>query len=317
MTITSLPADNRSTRSIPRSLIGLPLSCLIGRRGSSENGWTWLLVPRGPRPPRPPLQLPWRFLLAAVFLAALIGFSLLGLWLARSGSSGPADALSTPTPVEPATPVVAPPQAGPRFRLAVWSDVEKRWRFENLTAAASAYHEGEAIPFMLRIEAAGPGSSYALTIRYDCAHGLAHAFDFLTGYDRDRGSEPAQAPDGPRKPHPETLAVIPDDATTPYDDKETGRAFALWGGSILGMAGPFPQTPCDPGSGQRVYVLGLAAAQETVFLLWSGHLASAADWGEKAASSSPTPLRMRAEANDFTTPPIAVDPVGIQPPKVP
>ncbi len=297
------------------------MSRLIGRRGSSENGWTWLVVPDG-RPPRR-RRPPWRLLLASA--AALAAFAALGaglaVWLASSGGEGPADALpvvqspmaTTPAPGG-AFPV--PEGPGPFFRLAAWSDVEGAWKTGALPAAASGYREGDAVPFMLRIDKAQPGATYPLTIRYLCLEGQAHAFDYLSGYQPPvDGPQPALAPGGPGRAPPDSATAIGDDATIPYDDSQAARAFAVWGGTVPDASGPLPQTACgQEGPRDRVYILGITATRETAYLLWGAHLASAGDWGAGGgASSSAMPLAVQIEVHGLATVSISFDVGAVRP----
>ena len=273
----------------------------VGRRGSSDSGWSWSRPPSGPRRPPPPPLLP---LVGGGLIALLVGLALLVVWLTDSDSNSPAGAASTATPsataAPPATPspaATAPPTAvstppatppslppsptptpvlddqGALFRLAAWDGNE--WQF-NLTPEGAAYREGQAVAFLLRINRARPGATYPLTIRYDC-----RGFDFLTAYDRDAGSEPALASDGPGSPIVDSAAPIPDDPATAADDQEAG-SLNLWGGSLTRVDAPLPSTAC---TGEKSLSVGLSAAADTVFLMWAAQLSD-------TASDGGVPLRL-------------------------
>jgi hypothetical protein len=158
-----------------------------------------------------------------------------------------------------------------------------------------AYHEGEGVPFMLRIENAVPGTTYTFGIHYDCAHPGGNGYDFLSSYDRDRGVRPALHEDGPGTSVPDAALAIPDDPSILFDDGEYDRAFKLWGGSFASSAaGPSPDSLCLAERGQKLekmYTVALTAQTETVYLLWSGHLASDLDWevGNEAGSITGAP----------------------------
>jgi hypothetical protein len=202
----------------------------------------------------------------------------------------------------------APPQPGPsglgpapHFRLAQWSDTLATWRFGNLNPRNSAYREGERVPFMFSIENAIPGTDYTFSIRYDCAHRGVNGYDFLSSYDLDRGVAPALHEDGPRSSIPDASLVVPDDPSIPFDDAEGDRAFKLWGGAFSSSAvGPSPSDLCRPVRGQKaqkMYDVALTAQAETVYLLWSGHLASGLDWGQGkgAGSVNGAPYHMKLD----------------------
>ncbi|KKL49482.1 hypothetical protein LCGC14_2315090, partial [marine sediment metagenome] len=114
-------------------------------------------------------NLPLSALLLGAVATALV------LLLASPDSRNPAAAAST------------------QFSLAQWSDVGENWQFGNLERNDSAYHEGESIPYVLEIDKAVVGTTYEFQLRYDCDKGGVNAFDFLTQYDRDRGTDPAVA----------------------------------------------------------------------------------------------------------------------------
>jgi hypothetical protein len=168
-----------------------------------------------------------------------------------------------------------------RYVLAHWADTPGTWRFSDLSVQDLSDHEGEHVAFMLRIENPVPGSTYTFGIRYDCAHSGGNGYDFLSTYDRDRGVAPALHEDGPGTAHPDAALPMPDYPITPFDDSEVDRSFELWGGSFVGSsAGPSPASLCLSEQGQKaekVYTVALTAQAETVYLLWSGHLASPVD----------------------------------------
>jgi hypothetical protein len=188
-----------------------------------------------------------------------------------------------------------------QFRLAQWADLRGRWQFGDLNRSNSAYHEGEAVPFALRVDNARPGAAYTLGIRYDCLHGGPSGYDYLASYDRDRGAAPALASGGPGSSLPDTSISIPDDPSISFDDDDGGRRFQAWGASFISTPdGPDPATVCRAERGQKAeksLELQFRALADTVFILWGGHLASALDWGEGkgAASISGAPFHMKLD----------------------
>ena len=164
-----------------------------------------------------------------------------------------------------------------------WSDTLGVWQPTDFGRRSSAHHEGAAGPFMLRIENAAPGTQYRVSVRFDCAHHGGLGYDFLTSYDRDRGVMPALHEDGPGSSVADATLAMPDDEDMTLDDRERDRSFKLWGGSFdNGAVGPVRDGSClDHGQiTQRTYVFTVRALADTVYLLWGGHLASGADWGD-------------------------------------
>ncbi len=204
--------------------------------------------------------------------------------------SAPAPAIvttptATPGTVETATPV----SSGPRFRLAVWTDIRRQWQFGDLESEASDYSEGETVPFLLRIDNVSPGDVLRISLRYNCGADGTAAFDFLTGYDRDAGSEPALTVDGLA----DATIPVPDDPAIDFDDedREADRLFRLWGASFdKALTGPTPGAPC---SKDKLIGITIKVRAPTVYLLWGGHLGSSADWGEgQGAASHDSPFEI-------------------------
>lgn len=269
---------------------------LIGRRGKDENEWTW--VPTSPPRPSPrPRRRLVALVVAGVLISAAIGTPL-GLVLTRSSGDGniagahiptasptptatsaPVAPRVTPSPSPP--PTIAPPETatpaptsplGAHSRLAAWTEVPGEWRFGDLNGMNSDYFEGEAIPFLIRIENAEPGTTYSLAIRYDCAADGVAAFDFVASYDSFVGTELALAEEGPGRTVPDATVPIPDDFSIEFDDEDpVERLFQLWNGTFASQpSGPKPDSAC---SSEKLVSLDITAQAETVFLLWGGHLA--------------------------------------------
>ncbi len=279
---------------------------VVGRRGSSGSGWNWSRPPSGsPRPlPGPPL-LP---LAGAGLLALLVTLALLAIWLSDSDDNSPAGAADTPTPAPSATVPPSPTQtatptptrtptptsSAPLFRLAVFDEGE--WQFEALPQTA-AYHQGEAIPFLLRIDNALPGASYPLTIRYAC-----QGFNLLTTHDRDTDGEPALASAGPGSAIADSAVQIPDDPGTDDDDGEAG-SLSLWGGSFTAIGALLPPSPCTD---QKSLSVSPLAAADTLFLMWAAQLS-------EAASDSDLLLRLVVELPDGSELSVEIDPASVAP----
>jgi hypothetical protein len=289
---------------------------VVGRRGSNESGWNWSRPPSGPR--RPPSVPPFLPLAGVGLIALFVALAVLGVWLWGTDDDAPADVSGTPTPTPAVTatpsptptptptptpsPTPAPtatvPAAngvgqGPLFRLAAWDG--QRWQFDPPLEGAR-YREGEAVPFLLRIERASRGAAYPLTIRYDC-----EAFALLTSYDRDHGSEPALASGGPESAAADTTLSIPDDPGTGADDAETG-SLSLWGGSFTDVGGLLPSSPC---TGEKGLTVGLAAAADTLHLMWAAEISPGA--AERDAA-----LRLVVQARGAEELSIEIDPESVR-----
>jgi hypothetical protein len=172
---------------------------------------------------------------------------------------------------------------GLRYAIAHFAGTPGTWRSSALSAESLGYDEGGYVPFMLLIENAVPGSTYIFAIRYDCAQAGGDGYDFLSSYDRDHGVAAAQDRGGPGTAFADSALAIPDDPSIPFDDGEDDRTFDLWGGSFASsVVGPSPDGLCAPASGQKVdktYTVALTAQEGTLYLLWSGHLATGEDSG--------------------------------------
>ena len=291
---------------------------VVGRRGSSGSGWNWSRPPSIPPRPRPgPPLLP---LAGAGLLVLLIALALLAIWLSDSDDNSPTGAADTPTPVL-STPVVSSPTpsatpmetptptqtatptptptptptfSAPLYRLAVFD--EGQWQFDALPQTA-AYHEGVAIPLLLRIDNALPGDAYLLTIRYTC-----EGFDLLTAYDHDTGSEPALASGGPVSATADSAVQIPDDQGTDADDGTAG-SLSLWGGSFIAIGALLPSSPCTD---EKSLSVSLLASADTLFVMWAVQLSD-------AASNSDLPLRLVVQLPDGDELSFEIEPATIAP----
>jgi hypothetical protein len=177
-----------------------------------------------------------------------------------------------------------------RYALARWADTTGSWQFGPLNVQDSGQPGEEGVPFMLRIESAVPGTTYTFGISYDCAQSDGNRYDFLGSYDRDYGVAPALHEDGPGAAHPDATLAMPDDPRIPLDDGEQGQTFKLWGGSFASAtAGPSPAGLCPTERGEqaeKMYTVALTAQAETMYLLWSGHLASGSEAGARKEAGS-------------------------------
>ncbi len=287
---------------------------VVGRRGSSGSGWSWSRPPS--TPPRPPPGPPLLPLAGAALLFLIIGLALLAIRLSDSDDNSPTGAADTPTPVpstavvsspipsatpvetptptQTATPLQTPTSSAPLFRLAVFD--EGQWQFDALPQAP-AYHEGEAVPLLLRIDNAFPGAAYQLTIRYTC-----EGINLLRAYGHDTGSEPALASGGPGSAIADSTVQIPDDPGTADDDGGTG-SLSLWGGSFVAIGALLPPSSCTD---QKSLSVSLVASADTLFIMWAAQLS-------EVASESDLLLRLVVQLPDGDELSVDIDPASVTP----
>lgn len=307
----------------------------IGHRGSRGSDWTWEEGAPGKKTGRNGRGRAWAILMAlALAAAAALTVVTLVLTLGGGGDAGKASPtpFSTPsrapspspaptgsptprpTAVAPATatPAASATPAGPMVapRLAVWSTKNSRWLAEDLAATPSGYREGDAMPFLLRIDGAKAGTAFEAQLKYDCKSGGAAAFDFLVSVPDQLANQTATADGGPGRQRPDSTIPVPDDLSISPDDAD-GRSLRLWGGTFQGPpTGPEPATACR---NEKTVTVGILARQETVFLMWGAHLASAADWGASNAASAASAFGMRAIVNGGATAAVNVPAGAIAP----
>jgi hypothetical protein len=271
-----------------------------GRRDSVSDGWSWEPVAErdGPR-----LQLAWWPVLAVILAVSLLGGLAAGVLVSNNDGDNASGVDDTATPSLPTvvtaspqptltlspTPILTPAQttSAPAVHLFAWSRADKRWVETELPAGAG-YREGEAIPVLLRLDHAAPASpdattdSYEVIVRYQCATEKGAAIDFLAS-PTEVDSAAVLSDPGPRRGLPDSMVAVPDDPAITFDDAAANRV-QLWGGAFLrAPEGPLPATPCER---EKEVHLGVGATQDTVFLVWAAHLASARDWGENQGTAS-------------------------------
>jgi len=270
-----------------------------GRRDSHGDDWSWG-PPGGGGPtqgsgrrPRPP----WQPVLLLGAALALIGTGVGLLALANDDSGNSSNSGSTtpassrrPTGTESASPATSssptPTLTRASVHLYAWSRQENGWIDRTLPTSAD-YKEGDAVPVLLQIDRAKPGTFYETIVRYQCRTDQGAAFDFLSS-PASADADAVLTDPGPGRERPDSAVPIPDDPSITFDYGATGR-FQVWGATFQqSLQGPRLPTPCN---GEKEFHLITAAATTTVSLVWAAHLASAGDWGEgKGSGSARAPL---------------------------
>lgn len=275
----------------------------IGHRGPQDDEWSWEPTsepPRGGRSRRLPFAVAFAVTTLGVVIVAvallLLSGSDDGSANGVPGSPSPTEATATPSPTATAAPTATQeptasstatpvPTASPTqasSALWVWSRTAKAWLQDSLKAQQSDYHEGQAIPVMLRIDDATVGQTYRVQIRYDCRIGNAAGIDFLTDGGGDAVTAAQSAP-GPGRAGPDSSAIIGDDPSITFDDGAQG-SLSIWGGTFASAPeGPLPESACQ---NRKLVEFNLRAVDKTVYAIWAGHAASNAQWPQGGSSTA-------------------------------
>lgn len=190
--------------------------------------------------------------------------------------------MPTPTPTPAPTPAPSPIPAAV-LELSVWDG--ERWA-DSLAADAS-FREGEAVPFLLRLDEVESGSEHALAIRYDCT-----AFAPFVSPERDHGDAPALAPGGPGRAAPDAAISVPGDGP-----------LLLWGGTFTALGGPIPPEGCI---GTTTVALRLRTLAGRAYLMWAPEIAP-------EASQRDTPLRLTVSGEGGVAETLEIEPASVLP----
>lgn len=164
----------------------------------------------------------------------------------------------------------------PSHVLLQWADTLEVWQTADLDIRNSRYHEGEVVPFMLRLGRALPDTVYTIRISHGCVQERGYGYDSLMSYERDRGFAPALHEYGPGTSVPDAASAVADD-THPRGDSQGTPAFQLWGGVFEvspeshSHGGSCVQSGDQPPDAS--YTVAIRSKAEDLYLLWGGHLA--------------------------------------------
>jgi hypothetical protein len=175
--------------------------------------------------------------------------------------SAPDSEIVPPPPREP-DPAVALSNVFGTMSLEVWNERYGVWQARGLAMVEAALSSDGAVPLLLRIDDAKPGTVYAITIMYNaCDTGGSAGFDSLSGVDPSSGI----LPPAPAAAHPDSTIPVPESHAA-----DAGGHFALWGATFQDSHDESSDAAtCD---GPRAVMLTVLAGGETVFLMWAGHV---------------------------------------------
>lgn len=211
----------------------------------------------------------------------------------REPTAPPQSSTVAPTlsPTAPPVPTVTP-TPGPTYDaiLSSWSPTESIWITPAHNSSTSNYSEGDFVPFLLQIDDVVAGTTYDVAITYDCLSSESHAFDFLGGITNSE-TQPLLTAPGPGSTVPDSALAAPDDPSLLFDDNH-GTSFRAWGAVFSAASSPTPLSDC---TGAKTVNLSLLAQATTLRLVWTGHLASSADWGAGAGAASAAPFELEID----------------------
>ena len=165
------------------------------------------------------------------------------------------------------------------------------WQNGNLGDSNSHYREGDSVPFRAVLTNLSTSGAHTVVIEYDTIDNGAHAYDYLTSYDR---TETTAAPCSGVSPCvPGTAGAIPVDPTIAFanpDSAQVPGAISIWNGSVTSVV-----YGTADAAGKRSVTVSFTATDSRVVLAWGGHIASQIDWGagNSAGSISGSPYHMR------------------------
>jgi hypothetical protein len=191
--------------------------------------------------------------------------------------------------------------------MFVWRRQNQQWLESDDVSDEPGYAEGEVVPFMLQLTGTEKGAVYEVAIEYQCRTASGAAFDYLASVSEEKDSASHMTAPGPVRRDDASIAV-PDDPS--IASEQPGR-IRTWDASFgSGAQGPLPAESCE--STKRV-VVSLLAQGPNAFLIWGGHLASAADWGQgQGASSQPAPIFMTVSINGSALSRLGIAPAAIR-----
>ena len=166
------------------------------------------------------------------------------------------------------------------------------WQTGNAGASNSHYREGDSMPFRAKLINLSTSGSHTLVIGYDTIDSGAHAYDYLTSYNRTETTR------GRVLRHLAVLGrrlLVPDSGRSRRSPSRTRARRRLLARSRSGTARSRHRLRRGDAAGKRSVIVTFTASNSTVLLAWGGHIASQIDWGagNSAGSISGSPYHMR------------------------
>jgi len=289
----------------------------IGRRGSADGKWSW--GESGPEE-RGPRRTRRRFLLALATLAAGGALLVALVWLLTgSGGDGPAvhitptaagrsqtpgvsaapTAVASPTTLPTPAASPSPTKAAATLSLQAWNKTAGKWQTDHLSGPSPIYREGEAVPFLLRLDRLIQRTHYIVQINiFHCALAASRSFDYLAPIPAESQASLLAAP-GPGITVPDAVATAPDDPSVQLDNDRGFAPVEMWGAVFEDT--PAWQAVPDKCPQYRTLSLKIVAQIESVHIAWAAHLASAADWPGQGAAAAGAPLVLTAGIPDLVS----------------
>ena len=169
--------------------------------------------------------------------------------------------------------------------------IDGAWQTGNAGASNSHYREGDSVPFRAKLINLSTSGSHTLVIQYDTIDSGAHAYDYLTSYNRTQPAadvchDISPCAGGSSFPIPADTGIV---FANPSSTQAPG-AISIWNGTITNIA-----YGSSDAAGKRSVIVTFTATNPTVVLAWGGHIASQIDWGagNSAGSISGSPYHMR------------------------
>ena len=184
------------------------------------------------------------------------------------------------------------------------------WVNGSLNATQAHYLEEYSVPYRVLLDNLddAPGNTHSLIIEWDTKKGGKHALDFITYYNRIEPhavifGHPAEVidpliglPAGTYNLSPNVAADIipaPSSANSPVPGEPTAefnslplaeRRFTIYNGTITGVSYVSEGDLAAADASTRLKI-DFTANLSTVVILWGGHIASTATWGEGSSAA--------------------------------